>query len=215
MITDITPLLGKIHNCDCLEFMRQLPDKCVDLVLTDPPYGLPNENISLVKMAIKECSRVSKSQIYIFDWRYPLSLDDNKYAELIWEYGWISGGRTKSEHFYPTHNSIHFCGEKVFRFDTKNGSIIKRGPGLSSPRQCSFAKKSGHPFEKPRALMQFLILRGSQIGDIILDPFSGSATTLVVANNLKRKWFGCELEPKYCEIANKRIEAERAQLKLF
>ena len=39
MITDITPLLGKIHNCDCLEFMRQLPDKCVDLVLTDPPYG--------------------------------------------------------------------------------------------------------------------------------------------------------------------------------
>ena len=39
-MTDITNLLGKIHNVDCLDFMRQLPDKCVDLVLTDPPYGI-------------------------------------------------------------------------------------------------------------------------------------------------------------------------------
>ena len=39
-MTDITNLLGKIHNGDCLEFMRQLPDKCIDLVLTDPPYGI-------------------------------------------------------------------------------------------------------------------------------------------------------------------------------
>ena len=37
---DITSLLNKIHHADCLEFMKQLPDKCVDLVLTDPPYGI-------------------------------------------------------------------------------------------------------------------------------------------------------------------------------
>ena len=37
---EIEHLLGKVHNCDCLEFMRSLPDKCVDLVLTDPPYGI-------------------------------------------------------------------------------------------------------------------------------------------------------------------------------
>ena len=36
----IAHLLGKIHNCDCMELMKQLPDKCVDLVLTDPPYGI-------------------------------------------------------------------------------------------------------------------------------------------------------------------------------
>ena len=36
----IDHLLGKVHNVDCLEFMKQLPDKCVDLVLTDPPYGI-------------------------------------------------------------------------------------------------------------------------------------------------------------------------------
>ena len=211
----IDHLLGKVHNVDCLEFMKQLPDKCVDLVLTDPPYGLPNEDIENVKSAMLECRRISKSQIYILDWRYPLSLSDGKYAELVWEYGWISGGRSKSNHFYPTHNTIHFCGEQSFRFDTKDGSIITRRPGFSSPRQCSFAVKSGHPFEKPRALMQYLILRATYIGQIILDPFSGSGTTLVCSNNLNRKWFGCELESKYVQIANKRIEAERAQLKMF
>lgn len=40
MITDITPLLGKIHNVDCLPFLGTLPDSCIDAVVTDPPYGL-------------------------------------------------------------------------------------------------------------------------------------------------------------------------------
>ena len=51
--------------------------------------------------------------------------------------------------------------------------------------------------------------------DYVFDPFCGSGTTLISALRLGRKWFGCELEPKYVEIANKRIEAERNQLKLF
>ncbi len=50
---------------------------------------------------------------------------------------------------------------------------------------------------------------------IVFDPFMGSGTTAVASERLGRKWFGCELEPKYVEIANKRIEAERNQLKLF
>ena len=37
---DIDKYIGKIHHADCLEFMKQLPDKCIDLVLTDPPYGM-------------------------------------------------------------------------------------------------------------------------------------------------------------------------------
>ena len=37
---NINHLLGKVHNCDCMELMKQLPDKCVDLCLCDPPYGI-------------------------------------------------------------------------------------------------------------------------------------------------------------------------------
>jgi len=196
----------KIIQGDCLEVMKTFADKSFDLVLTDPPYGLPDENMLVVGKAIEEMRRVSKMQIVILDCRNPLGINDGKFAELVWEYGWVSGGRTKSEHFYPTHNTIHFLGEDLFTFETKIGSIIKRRPGFSSPRQTSFAKKSGHPHEKPRELMKYLLERSD--GDTILDPFMGSGTTLVTAKLLNRNATGIEISPEYCKIAEDRLRQE-------
>jgi site-specific DNA-methyltransferase (adenine-specific) len=189
---------------DCLEVMKDIPDKSIDCIITDPPFGLPNEDFEMVKLAIKEMRRISKMQIIILDWRNPLNINDGKFAELIWEYGWISGGRTKSEHFYPTHNTIHFLGEELFSFDTKDGSIIKRREGFSSPRQCSYAKKSGHPFEKPVKLIEYLIKRCK--GDTILDPFAGSGTTGVACKNLNRNFILIEKEQEYVKICKERLK---------
>jgi len=197
---------GEIWLGDCLEYMKTLPDKCFDLCLTDPPFGLPNEDFNLVKKSFIEIKRISKMQIIILDWRNPLSLLDGKFAELVWEYGWISGGRTKSNHFYPTHNTIHFLGENLFSFDTKNGSIIKRQAGFSSPRQCSFAKKSGHPYEKPIKLIEYLLKRSN--AESILDPFAGSGTTLRACKDLGRKFIGIEISEEYCRIAKNRLAQE-------
>jgi DNA modification methylase len=202
------PLLHKtdvsgsvLFNADSMDILPLIPDKSIDVCISDPPYGLEND-FDLVENVIKECERISKMQIYILDWRNPMRLANNKFAELVWEYGWISGGRTKSNHFYPTHNTIHFCGEKLFKFDTKNGTIIKRQSGFSSPRQCSFAKKSGHPYEKPIKLMKYLIERSE--GHSVIDPFMGSGTTCLGAKELNRKFIGIEKEPKYYEIACQR-----------
>lgn len=198
-MSEIKLILG-----DCLEEMKKIPDKSIDLVLTDPPYGLPNENFDIVIKSLKEIKRISKTQIIILDWRNPLTIKDGKFAELVWEYGWVSGGRTKSNHFYPTHNTIHFLGKNNFNFDTKTGSIIKRQPGFSSPRQCSYANKTGHPFEKPKELMKYLIKRS--ISDIILDPFMGSGTTGVACKELGRNFIGIEISRDYYNIAKKRID---------
>jgi DNA modification methylase len=198
MMSEIKLILG-----DCLVEMKKIPDKSIDLVLTDPPYGLPDEDFNITKQAIIQSIRISKMQIIILDWRNPLTITQGKYAELVWEYGWISGGRTKSNHFYPTHNTIHFLGEDNFNFDTKVGSIIKRQAGFSSPRQCSYAKKSGHPHEKPLKLMEYLIKRTNSKS--ILDPFMGSGTTGVACKELGRNFIGIEIEPKYYEIAERRI----------
>ena len=193
---------------DCLEKMKDIPVGSVDLAITDPPYGLEKEeNFSIVKSAILEMKRISLTQIIILDWRNPLSILDGKFAELIWEYGWISGGRTKSNHFYPTHNTIHFLGHNNFKFDTKSGSIIKRQAGFSSPRQCSYAKKSGHPYEKPLKLMEYLIERSS--ANTVIDPFMGSGTTGVACINTNRDFIGIEINKTYYDMAEKRIiEAE-------
>jgi DNA modification methylase len=63
-----------------------------------------------------------------------------------------------------------------------------------------------HPTVKPLKLMSYLITMGSREGDIVLDPFSGTGTTCIVAMMLKRDYIGIEISPEYHEIALKRLE---------
>lgn len=67
-------------------------------------------------------------------------------------------------------------------------------------------EKTKHPTQKPEELLRKLILAASKSGDIILDPFSGSGTTLVTAEQLKRKWIGCEMNEEYNFWAINRID---------
>ena len=75
------------------------------------------------------------------------------------------------------------------------------------PTTCNgMEEKTKHPTQKPEELLRKLVLAASQPGDLILDPFSGSGTTLVVAEQLGRKWLGCDLSQEYNEMAIGRID---------
>ena len=67
-------------------------------------------------------------------------------------------------------------------------------------------EKTEHPTQKPEELLRKLLLASSKPGDTVLDPFLGSGTTAVVAEQLGRRWMGCDLSQKYCEWAARRIE---------
>ena len=67
-------------------------------------------------------------------------------------------------------------------------------------------EKTKYPTQKPEELLRKLILAASKPGDIILDPFSGSGTTLVTAEQLGRKWIGCEMNEEYNSWAINRID---------
>jgi DNA modification methylase len=73
----------------------------------------------------------------------------------------------------------------------------------------------GHPATFPIKIAQRLIKSFTHKNDIVIDPFLGSGTTATACEYLNRRWIGIEIEEKYCEIAAKRIENERKQLKLF
>lgn len=78
---------------------------------------------------------------------------------------------------------------------------------LDIPTTCNgMEEKTPHPTQKPEELVRKLVLASSQVEGIVLDPFSGSGTTLVVAEQLGRKWLGCELNPQYNAWAVNRIE---------
>jgi site-specific DNA-methyltransferase (adenine-specific) len=75
--------------------------------------------------------------------------------------------------------------------------------------------RCGHPTQKPLALMEALIRDFTDPGDLICDPFAGSASTLVAAKRLGRRAIGFEREPAYCAMAEKRIAAAREQMRMF
>ncbi len=77
---------------------------------------------------------------------------------------------------------------------------------LEIPTTCNgMHEKTDHPTQKPEELLRKIILASSNVGDVVLDPFLGSGTTAVVAEQLQRLWLGCDISAEYCQWAVERI----------
>jgi site-specific DNA-methyltransferase (adenine-specific) len=78
---------------------------------------------------------------------------------------------------------------------------------IEIPTTCNgMHEKTPHPTQKPEELLRKLVLAASNPDDLVIDPFLGSGTTAVVAEQLRRKWRGCDITPEYCQWAAHRIE---------
>jgi len=83
---------------------------------------------------------------------------------------------------------------------------------IEIPTTCNgMGEKTPHPTQKPEELLRRLVLAASAEGEMVLDPFAGSGTTLVVAEQLGRRWMGCDLSAEYNDWAIRRIESVRRQ----
>ncbi|HLH79754.1 MAG TPA: site-specific DNA-methyltransferase [Chthonomonas sp.] len=78
---------------------------------------------------------------------------------------------------------------------------------IEIPTTCNgMHEKTPHPTQKPEELLRKLVLASSNVGDLVIDPFLGSGTTAVVAEQLQRRWKGCDISLEYCRWAVRRIE---------
>ena len=78
------------------------------------------------------------------------------------------------------------------------------------PTTCNgMGESTPHPTQKPEEVLRKFILASSREGDLVIDPFSGSGTTLVVSEQLNRRWLGCDLDVTYNEWAIRRIKEAR------
>ncbi len=112
---------------------------------------------------------------------------------------------------YPAHpqaeSSQYGNGGKRHDVWTPHPQGAKSKDVIEIPTTCNgMDEKTPHPTQKPEELLRRLILASSHEGDVVLDPFSGSGTTLVVAEQLQRKWLGCELNADYNQWAITRLE---------
>ncbi len=112
---------------------------------------------------------------------------------------------------YPIHpqaeSSQYANGKKGASVWMPNPLGAKPKDVLEIPTTCNgMGEKTKHPTQKPEELLRKLVLASSKVGDIIVDPFSGSGTTLVIAEQLQRLWIGCEMNQEYNAWAIKRID---------
>jgi DNA modification methylase len=201
-----------IYHADCREIIPHLEP--VDLVLTDPPYGIGfKSHGQLFKRAVPIAQDHSvELAMWICDWSNargiatacfyspfaPLAVKWR--SVLIWAKGAHVGiGGDRETCWKRDHEMIGIINNRILN-GARDSSVIFI-PALSPP-------PSGHVAEKPLKLLNYLISKLTNVGHLVLDPFMGSGTTLRAAKNLSRKAIGIELEEKYCEIAANRLRQE-------
>jgi site-specific DNA-methyltransferase (adenine-specific) len=112
---------------------------------------------------------------------------------------------------YPVHpqaeSSQYGNGKKRADHWTPNPLGAKPRDVLEIPVTSNgMAEKTPHPTQKPEELLRKIVLASSNEGGLVVDPFAGSGTTLVCAEQLGRRWMGCELDETYCSWAAARLQ---------
>jgi len=212
--------MNQVIKGDCLDVMKTLEDNCIDLILTDPPYSLPNNQFrpearvaqrtwgefspytTFFKQFIVESKRVLKDTGHIiifcdetfYSVLYP-TLYQNFYASkmLIWDKERIGMGGIWRRQFEIIIDSYSLPQKEK----SGDGDILK----------CKPIRDKLHTSQKPTDLLETLIKKTTKEGDIVLDCFAGSGSTGVACKNLNRDFILIEIEQEYIDIINKRLSS--------
>tara|TARA_R110002020_G_scaffold148749_1_gene324766 strand:+ start:56 stop:1168 length:1113 start_codon:yes stop_codon:yes gene_type:complete len=212
----------KIYLGDSNEVLGEVEDKSIDLLLSDPPYGMNfksgwskkekikndglNETITLLDNVLEKTKNKLKddAQFYLFgnikylEYIKPIiSKHLNIKDILIWDRCVIGMGDLNS--YGNSYDIIYFGYNKVW----KNLNGIRERNVLKYERVVP--NEMQHPTEKPRELLEYLIKKSTSENEIVLDPFAGGGSTLLASSNTNRKSIGIELEKKYYDLIKERI----------
>jgi site-specific DNA-methyltransferase (adenine-specific) len=227
--------LNKIHHGDCLELMGNIPDKSIDLVVTDPPYLINyktnhrknkghdfcsviqnDDNPNLIASYIKECHRIMKDDtaMYMFcsfDKVDFFKQELEKYFKVKNMIIWVKNNWTAGDlngQFGKQYEIIFLVTKGKRKINGKRISDVWAVNRVSGKTQI-------HQNQKPLQLIERCVMKHSQENEIVFDGFMGSGTTAIASLNAGRTFIGIEKEKKYVDIANKRIKEHTQQLTLI
>ena len=206
----------KLYLGDCLDVLKTLPEGSVDAVITDPPYGIgesgAKNNTRKNLAAVRDYGnaawdrKVSREYIDALLWQAPyvVIFGGNFYANwLPASSSWIVWDKDNTGDFADCELAWTSHERAVRKFTWRWNGFIKQAP-----------EERFHLTQKPVALMRWVVENYTPGGATVLDPFMGSGTTGVACMQTGRNFIGCEIEPKYYEIAKARIEKARASIQL-
>lgn len=234
----IEKYINQIINADCMDILKQLPDKSIDLVLTDPPYG-----IDFLSNWTENHKKIENDKYEDFSVLYPKWLSEfkrlltdtgvccccggggktpvsqeftleavrqglNLIQTIIWDKQTIGLGW----HYRPSYETIVVLSKSKDKYNwysqRKDVSNIVRMGNI-------IPQKGDHPTPKPVPLMEHFLELHSKEGDLVLDPFSGGGTTAIACHNLKRRFICIEKDHGYWAKSCERLRREQAQGVLF
>lgn len=228
--------INRLYEMDCLIGMEQMRKQNLyaDLIVTDPPYDLPDNGIrkhgvlsdsmeiqfeQMIEHELLKGITIThldamvavqkKINIYIFcnTRQLPFYMDyfvtKNRcgFEILIWH-------KTNA---MPLYNH-HYISDKEYLLYFRKGGLCDpksynaAQSGFTSATNSADKKMYGHPTVKPYPLIEKVIKNSSIEGDLVLDPFAGTGTTLVAAKNLGRNWLGFEYSKRWCNVATMRLK---------
>jgi site-specific DNA-methyltransferase (adenine-specific) len=222
----------ELLNNDCLKVMKEMPDSCIDAVITDPPYmsfnktlfrkdktheynfPLANEtNYQMIADFIKESYRILKPNRAIAIFTQFTSVDFfkqeiDKYFRLKNIIIWVKNNWTAGD----THGAFGRQYEMILY--ANKGRRIINGKRLTDIWYYDriAGKKQLHRNQKPLELMKTLIEKCTDENDTVFDGFMGSGTTGVACKQMNRDFIGVELDEHYFNVSKERIENEQRNL---
>ena len=232
--------LNYIDNCDCLEGLAAIPDKSVDLIVTDPPYFLSmghagsktnakagemlTSNRTFNDLAIctpfykqlfREYARVLKEDggfFYFTDWRGYAYYFPLINAELPVRNLICWDKKSSPGSFYSFAHELVIFGTYKPKTKSGVGTNVWRLAAFNSGAKTTNGEKV-HPTQKPVEIIEKMIQDSTEPGAVVLDTFMGSGTTAVACIRTGRNYIGFERDEKYHAIAEARAaEAVDAML---
>ena len=202
-----------IFNADCIQAMRAFDRGSVDFILTDPPYIVNyrgrdgrkvanDDNARWLRPAFNQMHRVLK------DGGFAVSFYGWNKVDLFMD-AWKAAGFRVVGHI--VFRKRYASSSKFLRYQHEQAYLLAKGnvclPDNPIPDVIDFpyAGNKLHPTQKPVEALAPLIEAFTKPGDLVLDPFSGSGSTLAAAQQLGRDWIGIELNNGHYRTASRRL----------
>ena len=215
--------ISEVFDCDCMEYMKTLPDKFFDLAIVDPPYFDGPDKLGYfgAKYSTTKVKRINYPEIgrwEIPDNTYFIELERVSNHQIVWGINYFkyfpkSPGRIiwdkKNDSSTFSKAEIASCSQietvQMFRY-MWNGMLQEN---------MKDKEQRIHPTQKPVALYRWLLKNYAKPGDKIFDSHMGSQSIRIACHQMGFDFWGCELDEDYFKAGCERYENEAKQIRLF
>ena len=212
------------YNMDCMDGMKEFPDKYFDLAIVDVPYGIGecgDRNYTRGKITkAKDYKAFSGNDLQAPDKQYFDELFRVSKNQIIWGANHFISKIPYDSHcwiVWDKDNGENDFADCELAWTSFNSAVRKFKYRWNGMLQENMKNKEFriHPTQKPVALYEWLLSKYAKDGDIILDTHVGSASSLIACHNTNHKFIGFELDEHYYKLSKDRLDREMAQMNIF